>query len=94
MPVANEDAEFEQIKSGIERATEVLAKAVEEHGAAQWDYLIVAVPTGRPSTRIAMMASVPVKGLPMFLTFILNAFKSSAVVGRVIDDTKPEGKPS
>jgi hypothetical protein len=88
------DKEFEHIRTAIEAATETLAGAIEKHGECQWDYLIVAVPTGRRTTRIAMMSSVLPRGLPSFIEYILNGLRVSAARNSMLTDMPGEGQPS
>lgn len=89
-----EEQEFEHVRKGLSLAADEVAKAVNEYGNGEWDYIIVAVPTGRPTTRIALMSSVPAQGLGMFIDFIHNAFAKSQKNGQLLTDEPSEGRPS
>lgn len=93
----DEQEEFLKVKKAIEDASEGLSKVLEQCQGErrQWDYLIVAVPSGGGGpVSIPMMTSVTPEELPSFIFYISHVTKHARQNGRFMDDRTPEGKPS
>lgn len=89
-----DDEEFELVRAAIVESTEKLAVAIEKHGSGQWDYMIVAVPSGRPFTRIGLMSSMQPEQLPLFLKWLGDQMAACAKRGAILTDQVGAEKPS
>lgn len=86
------DEEFQHIKAAIESAADTLASALDKHATGQWDYLVVAVPSGRRVTHVPMMTSVLPEELAAFTKYL--AFITVSAQGSMLTNQPGVGKPS
>jgi len=91
------EEEVDAIGAAVMQAGSVVSSAFEKHATGRWAYLVVAVPPYEPTASVVtllMKSSESAEQMADFLQYIQVAYVRSFERGMVIDDRKPDERPS